>query len=113
MYSSIVKALPDFQIALSDEQIFSAFAPIQLKNTLSELFSHLKKFYGTGPEKRANLEELKEDMMLGMQKDGPPSKIISDLLGNIFIEDARFNEMLCRYLTESSAFAEVVRAASS
>ena len=58
MYSSIVRALPDFQIALSDEQIFSAFSPIQLKNTLSELFSQLKNFYGSAPEKRANLDEL-------------------------------------------------------
>ena len=30
MYSTIIKALPDFQYILSDEQVFSEFAPIQL-----------------------------------------------------------------------------------
>jgi hypothetical protein len=81
--------------------VFSAFAPIQLKNTLSELFKQLKKHSSPAPQKRAsNAEELKEDVMRSSKEDGGPSKIISDLLGEIFIEDAKFNEMLCRYLTE-------------
>jgi hypothetical protein len=34
MYSLIIKALPDFQIALSEEQVFCEFAPLQLKNVV-------------------------------------------------------------------------------
>ena len=50
MYSLIIKELPDFQIALSDEQVFSAFAPSQLKNTLGELFKQLKKYTNAAPQ---------------------------------------------------------------
>jgi hypothetical protein len=43
MYYVIIKALPDFQIALSDDQVFSTFAPHQLKYAVGELFRQLKK----------------------------------------------------------------------
>jgi hypothetical protein len=42
MYIIIIKALPDFKIALSDDQVFCYFAPFKLKNAVSELFQHLK-----------------------------------------------------------------------
>jgi hypothetical protein len=42
MYSIIIKALPDFQIAVSDDQVFSTFAPHQLKNAVGQLFRQLK-----------------------------------------------------------------------
>ena len=49
--------------------------------------------------------------MQSRHQDQTASKIISDLLGKVFYEDARYFDMLCRYLTESSAYVEVVRAA--
>jgi uncharacterized protein YktB (UPF0637 family) len=42
MYILIIKKLPDFQIALSDDQVFRTFAPLQLKNPVSELFQQLQ-----------------------------------------------------------------------
>jgi hypothetical protein len=63
MYSSIIKAWPNFQKALSDDQIFSEFAPVQLKNTVSVLFKQLRKHASPGPQKNAPVEELKEDIM--------------------------------------------------
>ena len=64
MYAVIIMALPDFQIALSDDQVFCTFAPLQLKNAVSELFQQLKmqvRFIGR--------EELKEDFMSAVQQD--------------------------------------------
>jgi hypothetical protein len=63
MYSLIIKKLPIFQKALSDDQVFYEFAPIQLKVTVSELFKELKKRAGSSPQKKADLEELKEGIM--------------------------------------------------
>jgi hypothetical protein len=42
MYSSIIRELPDFQISLSEDLVFSSFAPVQLKNTVIELFEQVK-----------------------------------------------------------------------
>ena len=44
--------------------------------------------------------------------DGASSKIILDLLRDIFNEDAYFNDILCQYLLQQNAFSEVVRVAS-
>jgi hypothetical protein len=63
MYSSIIKALPDFQIALSDDKVFSEFAPIQLKNIVSELFLELKKHVSHSCQRRVDIEELKEGLI--------------------------------------------------
>ena len=43
MYALIIKAQPDFRNALTDEDVFTVFAPPQLKNATSELFQKLKK----------------------------------------------------------------------
>jgi hypothetical protein len=64
MYALIIRALPDFQIALSDDQVFYTFAPLQLKNAVSELFQQLKMHL-----RLAGGEELKEDFMSVLQKD--------------------------------------------
>jgi hypothetical protein len=42
MYTSIIKTLPLLQSALSDEQVFRLFAPLQLKNAVTELFQQLE-----------------------------------------------------------------------
>ena len=63
MYSSIIKVIPDFQISLSDDQVFSELAPIQLKITVSELFTQLKKQGSPALQKSADVEELKVDVM--------------------------------------------------
>jgi hypothetical protein len=67
MYSSINKALPIFQKALSDDQVFYEFAPEQLKNTVSTLFKQLKKYAVSVPQKKADVEELKQDIMKSRQ----------------------------------------------
>jgi hypothetical protein len=54
--------MPIFQKALSDDQVFYEFAPIQLKNTVSALFRQLKKHASSGPQKKGDVEELKEDI---------------------------------------------------
>ena len=64
MYSSIIKALPDFQIILPDDQVFYEFAPIQLKNTVNVLFKQLKKHAKFGSQNKADFEDLKEDLMM-------------------------------------------------
>lgn len=43
-----------------------------------------------------------------VQQDGQVSKVISEKLTEIFYEDARFNAMLLRYLTESNDYNKVV-----
>ena len=43
-----------------------------------------------------------------VQQDGQVSKVISEKLTEIFYEDARFNEMLMRYLTESTDYSQVL-----
>ena len=65
MYSSIIKELPTFQKVLSDNQVFYEFAPEQLKNTVSTLFKQLKKHAASGPQKKADVEELKQDITKG------------------------------------------------
>ena len=65
MYALIIRALYDFQIALSDDQVFCTFAPLQLKNAVSELFHQLKmqvRLPGGG-------EELKESYKSALQQD--------------------------------------------
>jgi hypothetical protein len=42
MHALIIKAQPYFQNALSDEVVFTTFAPSQLKNAITELFQLLK-----------------------------------------------------------------------
>ena len=44
-----------------------------------------------------------------VQQDGELSKVIAEKLEKIFFEDARFNDMLHWYLTESADYAKVVR----
>jgi hypothetical protein len=43
IYTVIIKILPDFQNSLSEDQVFSTFAPAQIKNAVTELFRELKK----------------------------------------------------------------------
>ena len=43
MYTLIINAKPDFKMSLSEDQVFSAFAPNQLKNSVNELFRQLKE----------------------------------------------------------------------
>jgi hypothetical protein len=64
LYSVIIRELPDFQIALSDDQVFCTFAPLQLKNAVSELFLQLKNAV-----RFAGGEELKEDFMGAVRQD--------------------------------------------
>jgi hypothetical protein len=64
MYALIIRALYDFQIALSDDQVFCTFAPLQLKNAVSELFHQLKI-----QVRLAGGEESKEDFMSAVHKD--------------------------------------------
>jgi hypothetical protein len=42
MYTLIINSKPDFKMSLPEDQVFSAFAPNQLKNSVSELFRQLK-----------------------------------------------------------------------
>lgn len=63
MFSSIIKALPILQEFLSDDHVFFEFAPIQLKNTVMDLFRQLKKYASSGPPIKADVEELKEVSM--------------------------------------------------
>jgi hypothetical protein len=42
MYTLIIKAIPSFQSAISDENVFRILAPLQLKNTVTELFQQLE-----------------------------------------------------------------------
>jgi hypothetical protein len=53
MFTVIIKRLPDFQTSLSDDQVFSAFAPIQLKNAVIELFRELKYQVRHGSQEKA------------------------------------------------------------
>jgi hypothetical protein len=50
MYALIVKALPDLQKSLPEDQVFSKFAPYQLKQTVTDLFQLLKKHPPLGAE---------------------------------------------------------------
>jgi hypothetical protein len=43
MYTLIINSKPDFKMYLSEDQVFSAFAPNQLKNSVGELFRQLKE----------------------------------------------------------------------
>lgn len=104
MYAVIIKAQPDFQKALTDEEAFTTFAPPQLKNATSELFQQLKKQVHLAGQQRAE----DEDLMSVVQHDGQVSKVISEELTEIFYEDAGFNAMLLRYLTESTDYNKVV-----
>jgi hypothetical protein len=42
MYALIIKAQPDFQSALSEEELLTSFAPPQLADAVSELFQLVK-----------------------------------------------------------------------
>ena len=64
LYSLIIRALPDFQIALSDDQVFCTFAPLQLKNAVSELFLQIKNAV-----RFAGGEELKDDFLGAVRED--------------------------------------------
>lgn len=110
MYTSIIKTLPLLQSALSDEQVFRLFAPLQLKNAVTELFQQLEMQVRLARQQTAGEEEeQKEDFMKMVHQDWQASKIISEKLQEIFFEDARFNKMLLSYLTESLDYAKVVR----
>jgi hypothetical protein len=63
MYSSIIKEQANFQKVLSYDQFFNKFAPIQLQDTVNELFRQLKKYASSGLQKIPDVEELKEDIM--------------------------------------------------
>jgi hypothetical protein len=90
MYAFIIRALPVIQIELSEDQVFCTFAPLQLKNAVSELFQLLKIMQ----VRFAGVEELKEDFMSEVQQDNLQSTLIAENLEEIFFEDPRFNEML-------------------
>jgi regulator of sirC expression with transglutaminase-like and TPR domain len=89
MYYIIIKALPDFQIALSDDQVFSTFAPHQLKYAVGELFRQLKKKLRLDAQQSA--EDEKEDFFSMVHEDALFSNTIPEKLQEIFNEDARFN----------------------
>ncbi len=99
MYTLIIKALPEFQFALTDDQVFCTLAPTQLKNAVSELFQQLKMQVRLAGKQTAGEEEQKRDFHSMVQLDGDLSKIIAEKLEEIFFEDARFNDMLLWYLT--------------
>jgi hypothetical protein len=63
MYSLITKAIPGFQSALSDEQVFRTFAPLQLKNAVTELFQQLEMRVRLAGQKTDGDEEQKGDFM--------------------------------------------------
>jgi hypothetical protein len=42
MYVLIIKAQPEFKSALSEEEVFTSFAPPQLEDAVSELFQLVK-----------------------------------------------------------------------
>ena len=60
MYSIIIKAEPDFQMGLSEDQVFYSIAPIQLKNSVNELFQELNKPAYVETKNRSEDEEIKE-----------------------------------------------------
>ena len=103
MYALIIKAQPDFRNALTDEDVFTVFAPPQLKNATSELFQKLKKQALAGKQRAQD-----QDVMRVMQHDVQVSKVISEKLTEILCEDARFNGMLVGYLTDSTDYRQVV-----
>ena len=109
MYTLIIKAQPDFQIALSEDQVFCTFAPPQLKNTVGELFQQLKIQVRLAGQQTAEGEEQKGDFISMVQQDGEVSKLIADKLEEIFFEDTRFNAILLWYLTESTDYCKVIR----
>ena len=109
MYTLIIKALPEFQYALSDDQIFCTLAPPQLKNAVSELFQQLKIQASLAGQQRAGEEEQKGDVISMVQQNGELTNIIAAKLEEIFFEDARFNDILIWYLTELTDYREVIR----
>jgi hypothetical protein len=66
MHALIIKAQPDFQNALTDEEVFATFAPSQLKNATRELFQQLKKQVHLAGQQRAQ----DDDFMSVVQHDG-------------------------------------------
>jgi hypothetical protein len=91
MYTLIINSKPDFKMSLSEDQVFSAFAPNQLKNSVSELFRKLK-------EQMSLLTHQIAPNSLNLPPDSlhlnSVSKIIAEKLEEIFYEDAGFNNML-------------------
>ena len=109
MYTLIIKAIPSFQIAISDENVFRTLAPLQLKNTVTELFQQLEIQVRLASQQTVREEEeQQQDFMRMVQQEQQVSKIIAEKLEEIFFEDARFNSMLLSYLTESFDYAKVV-----
>jgi hypothetical protein len=47
-------------MALSEDQLFSSFAPIQLKNSVNELFLELNNSANAATKNRSDDEEIKE-----------------------------------------------------
>jgi hypothetical protein len=67
------------------------------------LFQALKQVHLTG------IEEFKEDFISVEQQDSSLSTLIAEKLEEIFLEDARFYDMLLLYLTASANYVKVVK----
>lgn len=63
MYTLIIKTLPEFLSALSDEQVFRTFAPPQLKNAVSDLFQQLEIQVRIAGRKTTGEKEQKRESM--------------------------------------------------
>ena len=89
--------------------MFRTFAPIQLKNAVTDLFQQLEIQVRIAGRQTAGEEEQIGESMSMVQQQMELSKIIAEKLEEIFFEDAKFNTMLLWYLTESEDYANVIK----